>query len=69
MANGSGCAGLLLEAPDAFRVLRQSGMNHLNGHITGKLRVPSTIDFSETAGSYERPDLITSELRTCGNGP
>src|SRR4029079_1277929 len=51
----TGGAGLLLQAAESFRVVRELGGQNLDGDIAAEAGFPRAIDLSHPAGT-ERPD-------------
>ena len=54
--------GLLLEAPQAFRIARETRRKNFDGYVTVESRVMSTIHLTHATSTEWRLDLIGPEF-------
>src|SRR5512138_1991375 len=61
MAEGSGGARFLLEAPDAIGIERQPGVDHLERDVPFETGVARPVDLAHAARSQRRDDPVASD--------
>jgi len=54
--------GFALESIEAIRILRESGSEHLDGHVTLEFGIARAVDLAHPASTKRRDNAVRTEL-------